>query len=139
MITKKKRDAKFIIYQSLYILVIVLLGIKGYTIADIPEKSKIPPPPIDPSYIRSLQDSLKILEDLRAKYNFVVKWSPNDTNATFAKDKYVIRPLTQECDCSELASLRSSNATLKNKLSEMEALKEKYRLLYIECTKGKSQ
>lgn len=37
VIGKKKRDVKFIIYQSLYILVIAMLGAKHVTINDIPD------------------------------------------------------------------------------------------------------
>ena len=40
VIGKKKRDVKFIIYQSLYILVIAMLGAKHVTINDIPDALK---------------------------------------------------------------------------------------------------
>lgn len=55
IIGKKKRDVKFIIYQSLYILVIAMLGAKHVTINDIP-----PPLPEDSQVINS--DSLESMK-----------------------------------------------------------------------------
>jgi len=93
-IGKKQRDAKFIIYQSLYIIVIALLGIKGVTLMDIPDRKSIPvgenKTPVDNDTLKALQDSLKVLSDLRLKYNFVSKWGPNDSNVTFDKLVYEV-------------------------------------------------
>lgn len=39
MISKKKRDAKFIIYQSLYLIAIALIALSGATLIDLGPKN----------------------------------------------------------------------------------------------------
>ncbi len=117
IISKKRRDAKFIIYQSLYILVIVLLGIKGYTIGDIPEKKE--KPDVDTTNISGLIDSLKVLEDLRLKYNFVTKWTPEDTNATFNKANFKIVKIGDGPDPGEILRLRAEVSRLQGQVSSL--------------------
>lgn len=117
IISKKRRDAKFIIYQSLYILVIVLLGIKGYTIGDIPEKKE--KPDVDTTNISGLIDSMKVLQDLRMKYNFVTKWAPGDTNVTFDKANFKILRINEIPDLGEILRLRGEVSSLRGQVSSL--------------------
>ena len=133
-VRKKQRDAKFIIYQSLYIIVIALLGIKGVTIMDIPDRGseKVPGKDtvIEKSYLASLEDSLKVLDSIRNNYILVAKLRDNEKNVTYDTTVNILitqaeyrELLRRPKDCppesvGTIQNLRATIVTLKRILKE---------------------
>lgn len=62
VINKKQRDVKFIIYQSLYILVIAMLGAKHVPINNIPDPIDSSQTIVQITELDSLKDIAKTLE-----------------------------------------------------------------------------
>jgi hypothetical protein len=85
VIGKKKRDVKFIIYQTLYILVIAMLGAKHVTINDIPDALKQGDTVMQITNLESLNrelDSLKKLSVFDSLKQVVLKKPGKDSEYT---------------------------------------------------------
>lgn len=99
MISKKKRDAKFIIYQSLYIIVIALIALSGATLIDLNQ---------DPPF--ELRDNEMPIDSSR----FVALAKPGKDSAYVAIDK-----VRQEIiDSDELDRLRKKAGEPKKVVSQ---------------------
>lgn len=108
MITKKKRDAKFIIYQSLYIFVIALLGLKGVTITDIPDKQDPNSTIVNKDTLHRLEAKSMKLDSILANMLIVQKPQNNEINVSF--DTLISTIINRE-DLKELE--RKANAKAK--------------------------
>lgn len=132
--SKKQRDAKFIIYQSLYILVIVLLGIKGHTLVSIPDKNSKPIGQNQIIITKGRHDSLlaieksiheKIIVDTIRSYVALKDTTKNKVvQIDSTKEKIVPKnygipvPVKGGESNDKIANLQATNAELKRKLEE---------------------
>lgn len=115
VIGKKKRDVKFIIYQSLYILVIAMLGAKHVTINNIPEPPKPGEIIIEIKKLDSLSNIIDSLNKLTV-YN-----KENDTILLKLKDseKYgILTPKDTTVNKDRIKELVEKISNLENQVKK---------------------
>ncbi|MBV6479294.1 MAG: hypothetical protein HGGPFJEG_02065 [Ignavibacteria bacterium] len=119
MITKKKRDVKFMIYLGLYLFIIAFITSQGATLMDI--GAELPPEIMDDTLIsKSTLDSLSKLSTYDEKSKIVLDKPKNNS------DRYeLLSPDEEKVKSSEYDQLKKENSRLGAQIDKKEKSKEK--------------
>lgn len=119
MITKKKRDVKFMIYLGLYLFIIAFITSQGATLMDI--GAELPPELMDDTLIsKSTLDSLSKLSTYDEKSKIVLDKPKNNS------DRYeLLSPDEEKVKSSEYDQLKKENSRLGAQIDKKEKSKEK--------------
>lgn len=132
--SRKERDVKFIIYQSLYIFVIATLGYHGINLSDI---TRIQPTPSDPGNVVSIPKAE--LDSLKSQLAYWIKNGVIISEADTVINRDSLNALIEKArfDPRESDRLRAEVARLRSQTSQLNSEVSRLRTALQNCLRGR--